>query len=148
MILVAAFTATITSTLTVNNLSGPIKGVADLPGHKVGSLAGTSAASYLEEKGIVIQPYPDLRAALDALQKKQIDAVVYDSPMLKYLTKTMGSSIQLVPVMFDLQDYGFGLGDNSIGLRKKINMALLSLREEGAFDALNDKYFGKEKDGE
>jgi ABC-type amino acid transport substrate-binding protein len=142
LVLVASFTATITSTMTVSNLSSDIRSVNDLVGRTVGTLQGTSADHFLKSKGVEPKYYPDLRAALAALQKRELQAVVYDAPMLLYLTKDMGSSVQLLPVLLERQAYGIGISEASSQLRKPINVALLSLGEEGFLDELDKKWFG------
>ncbi|MEO8207236.1 MAG: transporter substrate-binding domain-containing protein, partial [Chthoniobacterales bacterium] len=98
---------------------------------------------YLNNEGIKPITSPDLRTALLSLQKKELDAVVYDAPMLMYLVKEMGLKVQLLPGLFDQQSYGIGIADNNAALKKQINVALLSLSENSELIDLDKKFFGE-----
>lgn len=134
-------TATLTSTMTKDALQSDIRTVADLQGQDVGTIAGSSAAHFLESNQINAKSYADTDAASRALAAGEIKAVVYDAPLLKfYLSNNSNSKLQLVGDLFEKQDYGFALTDKS-PLRKEINRALLKLGEEGYFEELEKKWF-------
>ncbi len=47
VVLIAQFTATVTSSLTVQQIQASIQGLGDLPGKKIGTVPGSIAAEYL-----------------------------------------------------------------------------------------------------
>ena len=135
-------TATITSTMTVNTLNSDVRGVNDLRREKVGTVAGSTAQRYLEGQGVGTIAYGKIEEAVDALERKDLKAVVYDSPILRYYLSThSGRHLALVDGIFDKQNYGLGLQTGS-PLRKRINQALLSLTEQGYDRELDRKWFG------
>lgn len=134
-------TATLTTTMTKDALQSDIRTVSDLQGQDVGTVAGSSAARFLESNQINAKGYGDADAACRALAAGEIKAVVYDAPLLKfYLSTNSNSKLHLVGDLFEKQDYGFALADKS-PLRKEINRALLKLGEEGYFEELEKKWF-------
>ena len=79
--------------------------------------------------------------AIAALENKQLDAVVFDSPVLLYYAATQGrSKVQIVGPMLRKENYGI-LFPRGSALRKPVNEALLTLRENGTYDALYAKWF-------
>ncbi len=84
VVFVAFFTAQITASLTVQQLRGTINGPGDLPGKRVATTTGSTAAAYLHEQGVTVLDFPQIDQAYDALGKGDVDAVVFDSPSLQY----------------------------------------------------------------
>jgi polar amino acid transport system substrate-binding protein len=141
LLFVSYFQATFTTVLTVQSLKGDINGPQDLLGRKVGSTAGSTAASYL--KNLDIQPveFQKIDQAFLALENKQLDAVVFDSPVLLYYAATAGrNKVRIVGPMLRKENYGI-LFPRGSTLRKPVNEALLKLREDGTYDALYAKWF-------
>ena len=52
VVLIAQFTATVTSSLTVQQLQSSIQGPGDLPGKTIGAVPGSIAADYLTQRGL------------------------------------------------------------------------------------------------
>jgi polar amino acid transport system substrate-binding protein len=52
IIIISSFTAAITSSLTITQLQSPVRGPEDLPKVRVGTVSGTTSASYLQENDI------------------------------------------------------------------------------------------------
>jgi polar amino acid transport system substrate-binding protein len=151
VIAVSLLTASLSAELTVNSLTGDIKGPADLVGKKVATIAGSTSETWLSKLGIrggpqvAVVPFPDIPACLDALKTGQVKAVVYDAPVLKYYVKqSRGDDFALVPGLFERGNYGFGLQQDS-PLRESINQVLLNLNESGVTAELKEKYFGREE---
>ena len=138
----AYVTGTLTASLTVQSLHGDIKGPDDLPGRAVATVAGSTAQDYLADHKVKATPFPGVDAAFKALEAKQVEAFVYDAPVLQYVANTDGKGeTQLVGPVFLPEKYGIAFGNNS-PWRKRVNLALLQLREDGTYDALHAKYFG------
>jgi polar amino acid transport system substrate-binding protein len=144
IVAITYFTAVITTIMTVNQLTSDIKGPGDLPGQKVATVKGSTAETYLRSRGVEVSAFETIDGAYEALAKRQVKAVVYDAPILLYHLKMAGGSQEtIVGPLFQRQNYGISLPPDS-QYRKAINGALLKLREEGALDELQVKWFGTE----
>lgn len=144
VVFVAFFTAALTSALTVQQLRGDIQGPQDLPGKRVATTAGSTAAAYLRKNRARVVAFPRIEQAYEALEKNEVQAVVFDAPVLLYYAANKGADkVQVVGSMFNEEDYGIAVETGS-PLRKRINRALLALRENGEYQALYDKWFNQE----
>ena len=142
IILIAYFTAVVTTEMTVKSLSGDISGPGDLTGLKVGTIGGSTAETWLTKNKVKVSRYADVPSAAAALNSGELKAVVYDAPVLRYyLSKKIGSRLRLVGPTFEKQSYGIGLQQDS-PLRLPINRALLALNERGFMEELQKKWFG------
>jgi polar amino acid transport system substrate-binding protein len=145
IVLVSLLTASFTTTLTVNTLKGDINGPGDLPGRKVATVKGSTTETWLSAKGAKVVPYATVTECVAALKGKDVDAVVYDAPVLQYEAgKLNDENLQMVGPMFEKQNYSFALQQDST-LRESLNQGLLKLTEQGAGNELRKKYFGEDK---
>ena len=143
IIIISSFTASITTTLTVSRLESSIKGPKDLANKRVGTVPHSTSAIYLKEHGIAVKHYPTVLAALQGVSKGEVDAAVYDAPIMRYLAKSkLGGKVQVLPVTFERQDYGFALPNDS-KLREEINRILLKKINEPAYKNLVKRYLGE-----
>ena len=143
LIMVASFTAAITSSLTVSNLQYQINGPQDLPGNTVATIAGTASAQYLQEQRIISQAYSDLHSAMLAVSAGESDAVVYDRPLLQYRNQQLGKDrLDLLPGVFDQQLYALALPTGS-NLRDEVNEAILRLTESPEWRLIQRAYLGE-----
>ena len=85
--------------------------------------------------------------AFEALEKGQVDAVVYDAPVLLYHAATAGrGKVRVVGPVFKKENYGIVFPPRSgaprkLDLRKKVNEALLKMREDGTYDRIYKRWF-------
>ncbi|MEH2069596.1 MAG: transporter substrate-binding domain-containing protein [Nostoc sp.] len=137
----AYFTATATTSLTVQQLQGDIKSIDDLPGKLVATTAGSTAATYLRKHHISVLEVAKIEQAYNALMTKKVDAVVFDAPVLLFYAANEGKGkVQVVGSILREESYGIVLPNNS-PYRKPVNKALLSLKENGTYQSLYDKWF-------
>ena len=142
VIFIAYFTAAVTSSLTVQQLRGEINGPEDLPGKRVGTIHGSTSAEYLRQRNVEPIEFATIEEVYQALEDHHIQAVVYDAPILLYYTAHEGKGkAQTVGGVFHKENYGIVFPSNS-PLRKRVNEALLKLKESGAYDQLYVKWFG------
>lgn len=142
VVFIAYFTAAVTSNLTLQQLRGDINGPEDLPGKQVASVKGSTAAEYLRQRNIEVVEFAKVEDAFQALQTSQIDAIVYDAPVLLYYASHEGKGkVQTVGAIFRKENYGVAFPDKS-PLRKRVNEVLLKLKENGTYDQLYIKWFG------
>ena len=143
IILISSFTAAITSSLTVSQLGSVVKGPEDLPRVTVGTIINTTSESHLEQIHISYLPYRTPREGLIALKKGEIDALVYDAPMLRYyIHQDYPGSLHVLPKRLLRQDYGIALTSNS-PLREQINIVLLQKIRENAWQDKIIQYLGE-----
>jgi polar amino acid transport system substrate-binding protein len=140
ILLVSYITASVTSAMTVRSLTTGINGPADLPGQLTATVKGSTAERYLTDHKLDFQPYPNVDEAVAALGQHQVKAVLYDAPVLMYLSKENPQD-HMVGHLFEKQNYGIALQQDST-LRKPINEVLLKLSEAGYLAELRRKYFG------
>jgi polar amino acid transport system substrate-binding protein len=143
VVFVAYFTASVTSSLTVQQLQGDIKGPEDLPGKQVATTTGSTSAVYLRQQNAQVVEFPRIEEAYDALLKGQADAVVFDSPVLLYYAAHEGKArVNLVGSVFRKESYGIIFPQNS-PQRRHVDNALLTLKENGTYQRIYDKWFAK-----
>jgi polar amino acid transport system substrate-binding protein len=141
VVFVAYFTATVTTSLTVQQLSGNIQGPNDLPGKIVATTKGSTSAKFLSDRNIQKLEFANIDSAYESLLKGEANAVVFDSPVLLYYASHDGKGkVQVVGEVFQKESYGIVFATNS-PLREPINNALLNLQEKGIYQELYDKWF-------
>jgi ABC-type amino acid transport substrate-binding protein len=144
IIAIAVFTAGITSALTIRQLQGSVHGVTDLSAVRVGAVIGTSTEGTLNRLRVKPHGYADARAGLQALRRNDIDAFVYDRPLLAWtVNHDFQSSVQLLDTTFDPQNYAFVLPAGSAA-RKPLNIAILRAVESGWWDETLFRYLGRQ----
>ena len=142
VIAIAYITSSMTSVMTINKIRGHIAGFQDLAGKTVGTIVGSTGEAYCKSVGLNTRTFDDIRGAVAALVERQIDAIVYDSPILRYYDKQHPElPIEEVGSVFDPRKYGFALPRSS-PLRAQIDEELLNLNEDGYTNGLERKYFG------
>lgn len=143
LFLLAFITARASSVLTVAELEADIAGLDDLPGRAVATVQGTASVSFLrDETGIIPREEPDLPAALDTLAAGEVDAVVFDAPVLAYqLNRSGRDDLLLVEPPAGRDPYGIALPSGSERL-EAVNAAVIEIGRDGTLDDLLDRWFG------
>ena len=113
-----------------------------MPGKQVGTVAGSTSADYLRNVNAQVEEFSTSDQMFKALSDKKVDAVVFATPILLYyatnqgkgLVKTVGPEFNTAPaaIMVQLES----------PLRRKINLALIALRESGTYQRIYNKWFG------
>jgi polar amino acid transport system substrate-binding protein len=141
VVFIAYFTATVTTSLTVEQLQSNIKGPQDLAGKRVATIAGSTSANYLKQQKIGATEFKQIDEAYSALNNTDVDAVVFDAPIILYYAAHDGKGkVQVVGSIFRKESYAIALPNGSL-YRKPINNALLSLQEKGTYQEIYDKWF-------
>lgn len=128
VIIVSGFTATIASTLTVNSLAAKIERLEDLQAvERIGTVNATSSEDYLVSHDILpTHDYETPSRALQALARQEVDVVVYDRTVMRYLinSEQLDGKIHLLPVTFNKQYRSFLMPRGS-DLRQRIDPLLV-----------------------
>ena len=142
VMVIASFTAGITAQLTATRLAGRVQSEWDLGNGWTGSVANTSALSYLRGQRISTGVYADVDGALTAMQDGRLDAVVYDKPLLAYaVRRNFADTVTVLPTVFDNQNYAIAVPPRS-ELRTEIDLAMVDdLRTQWWHEVLT-RYLG------
>jgi ABC-type amino acid transport substrate-binding protein len=142
IVLISSFTAAITTSLTVGELSGKIRGPRDLPGVRVGSVAKSATVNLLSERGIAVLPFGNELDGLQAIVDNKIDAFVYNELVLKYVVRTgFPARVHVLPGTFDHYYVSMGMLPGS-PLREPLNRALLKIMAGDHWPRLMERYIG------
>lgn len=142
LFIVSVFVAHITAAMTIDAIQGSVNSVNDLYGKRVGTTRGSTASAFLGRRDLTHQEFEDLDALIRAFEAGNLDAVVFDAPILAHYVNTSGAGVgQLVGPVFLRENYGIALQSGS-QLAEPLNRALLALREDGTIEALRVKWFG------
>ena len=145
VVLIAQFTATITSVLTVQQLTSTIRGPGDLPGKTIGTVPGSIAADYLHRQGIPFVDVVDADAGYDLLVRGKVQAIVFEAPTLQYWAAVRGQGVlQVVGPVFRPEKYGIAVTSGS-PLRKRINEALERMYADGSYEDIYRQWFSQGK---
>jgi ABC-type amino acid transport substrate-binding protein len=140
---VAYVTSSLSSVMTTNALRHEINGTADLAGKSVGVVNGTIGERYASEHHLSTQPFANLDDAVKALVVQDIDAIVYNAPVLEHYDLTHPElPITEVGPVFERLNCAFAVPVGS-PLRREVDFELLHLQESGAVARLREHYFGK-----
>jgi polar amino acid transport system substrate-binding protein len=142
LFIVSIFVANITATLTVEAITGSIDSLDDLDGRRVATTVGSTASSFLEGRGIAHRAYPSLAALLEGFESQEIEAVVFDGPILAHYVSHDGlGQARMLDRVYRSENYGIALPQGSAE-REALNRALPDLKESGVYQDLVMKWFG------
>jgi ABC-type amino acid transport substrate-binding protein len=140
---VAYFTSSITSVMTADTISDAVHGPKDLPGRTVGVITGSVGARYCAEHGIDVVTYDTLDEAARALADRVTDAVVSDAQSLEFYDVSHPQvNVAVVGEMFERRHYAFPINRAAEDLRRRIDVVLVGLREDGMLEQLRRRSFG------
>lgn len=148
VVLLSFFTAGITTSLTVNQLADKVKGPNDLASARVGSVDQSSSAVYLTQTMHIAPRYfKGVEDGLAAVAQGEIDAFVYDKPILRFYVKEhYAGKVDVLKSVFDPQTYAFAFPRGG-KLRKAVNVQLLKMIEDRAYrQDLKARYVGQDKE--
>ena len=144
ILVISAFTAAVTSALTVGQLSARVSGPSDLPRVRVGTLADSTSQAYLRSRHIRHTRFPELADALSALDAGEVEAVVYDAPLLRFEVEHNHPRLHVLPGTFERQDYAIAMPSNS-PLREQVNRGILSVISKPSWDEKLAEYLGERR---
>jgi polar amino acid transport system substrate-binding protein len=140
IVFIAAFTATITTQLTLTELRGKVHGFNDLYHARVGCISGSDGCNFLVKKGVAVIPVESISEGLTAVANRKIDAFVQNEKILQYLIRTeFPGQLQAVGGTFDEYFVSVALERNS-PLRRPLNQALLKFMKTDAWTQLLNRY--------
>lgn len=143
LFVVSVFVATITAAMTVEALQNNIDSINDLEGRRVATIQESTSAAFLDARELSYISYASPDEIFADLEAGSLDAVVFDAPILAYYANTQTEpATQLLPRIYQRENYGIALPANS-PLGEEIDLQLLELRENGTYNELFTKWFGR-----
>ena len=137
----AAFTATLTSSLTLSRIGhGEIKGLRDLSNKTVSVIKGTTSENFIRYYDVTVMLVDTFDDLIRNLKDENVDAIVYDAPALMYTAKN-DPSIKVVGEMFDEQKYGVVFPeDRHNHILEIFDVAILEMQRSGEYQRLYNKW--------
>ncbi len=143
LFLIANFTASVAASLTTASLEALINGPQDLPGKSIVTVGGSTADQWLNDQLIPHRRVELIDEAYAMLESGEVDAVVYDYPVLQYfLTSNPSSQLVMVGEPFRTEMYGMAIEQDS-QFREMMNRALLGVAEDGRYEDIHEVWFGR-----
>ncbi|KEQ14393.1 arginine ABC transporter substrate-binding protein [Endozoicomonas montiporae] len=132
----------------------PFKSAADLKGKAVGVQNGSTFQTYMidkfEKHGVTIRPYETIQNAFLDMTNGRVDAVFSDTAVANdwLLERGKGEYGHLGETIRDAEYFGVGYGiavRQKDALKDKIDTALSTLKANGTWQTIHDKYFPEAK---
>jgi polar amino acid transport system substrate-binding protein len=140
--LIALFSATLASSFVVNRLKPSVTGPADLPRARVAAVSGTAGEHWLGVQGLPARTYPFVIQASKALQRGDVDAVIYERAILGHMIKEYGwRELYVLPHTLAVRDYAIALPTDS-PIKEPINRALLKVVHRPDWKDVVQRYVG------
>ena len=143
VVTIAVFIAGITSALTTQRLQGVVRNVNDLRSVRIGAIAGSSTVDFLTKQRIAFRTFPTAADGLRAAQSAEIDAFVYDRPLLAWLLRHDFQNLDLTPISLDTQNYAIALPHNS-AIREALDVVMLDAVQSGWWAQTRFRYLGRD----
>jgi len=128
-----------------------IKSLVDLEGKRVGVSSGTIYVDMLNNSGVdmEIKQYDSSSQIILDLTQGRLDAMISDTPIMNYIIQTNPKyKIEIVdeykPTFF--MKMGFVTKHEDTELRKKLDEAILEMKDDGTLDEIHQKWDIKRQD--
>ncbi|MBL1271105.1 MAG: transporter substrate-binding domain-containing protein [Oceanospirillales bacterium] len=136
--------------ILVRNDNNDVTEVSNLEGLKIGSKIGSTSYDFLKknlDENDGVTPYPGSSDMYMALMSGAVDAVFYDAPNVGYFARTKGEGkVKTVGKLYEGQQYGIALKNGSEWV-DEVNEALASMKEDGTYKNIYEKWFGPMPEG-
>ena len=147
VVLTVVLTAGVTASLAVAQIETS-RGTEVLRHARVGALEGSTSADFLRRNRVSRRLYSRFDRALDALARRDVDAVMFSEEILRYYAeRDTRSALDVLPEIFMSESLAFPVPDGS-PLRDSINRALRRALAGPHWRELRDQYLVSETFGE
>jgi ABC-type amino acid transport substrate-binding protein len=143
VVTIAVFTAGITATLTRQELQGAVHSMDDLRSIRTGAPASSETSEFLDRQRMSHRTFATPQDGLKALRAGDIDAFVYDKPLLTWLVmRDFSNTLRILELTFDNQNYAIALPKGS-PLRQELDAQVLDEVESERWQQTLFEYLGK-----
>lgn len=143
LLFISGLTASIASSLTVNQLNSDPDSFNEFKERSVGSIRNTETTGFLKARFFKnVALFDNVASGLNALKENEIEAFIYDEPILKYRIQQDSSlaALTILPVKFDVQFYAFGVAKQRKELEQQLSQKILELSESNQWQILLNEY--------
>ncbi|AJY46005.1 hypothetical protein TM49_10535 [Martelella endophytica] len=144
LILASITTAQLAAGLTSSLNTNFIDSIGDLSGLDVGTIGQSSAATELKVLNIPATHYDTIADGLTALERREIDAFVYDRAALQWALRRY-RDLYLTNLQFSQQSYGLIMPQDSPD-RDRINIAILDTLQTQQWHLIVERYLPSDGD--
>lgn len=146
IIFATSMVAGIASTLTLSSLgNSTVSTIEELKNRKVATISGSPSDVFLQENNAKIVGVDNLDNAFEKLEKKHVDAIVYDRPQLLYfIKKNHSEDLYVAKAEYYKLGYGFAFPLDS-KLTYNVNRTLLDLAEHQKTTEIIEDYLDKDE---
>jgi len=143
IITISLFIGSIASYLTAGKINSDINSVTDLKKRIIGTMKGVNSNMFLKKNSVPIakNDFDKVENGLYALVNNEIQAFVYDEPIMQYLIvkEQINDKIYIVPLKLSTDYYSFALPKNSVKT-SEINEIIVNELENITWKAILNKY--------
>ena len=139
LIILGGFIAAFTAAITVSGFNSRIETLDDVRGLDVGTLSSSATEDFLSRERIAYRSYDDINEALSELAADNLDAVIHDDAILRYLTQQQDAELRILPELYDEQEYAIALPSNS-PIRERLNRELIALLKSDEWSGILARY--------
>ncbi|MEX0274193.1 MAG: transporter substrate-binding domain-containing protein [Flavobacteriaceae bacterium] len=143
LLFISGLTAGIASSLTVNQLNSDPDNFFEFKDRTVGSVQNTETIVYLQTRFFKdVRQYSSVTEGLYALRDGEIEAFIYDEPILRYRIGNDASleKIKVLPIKFDVQFYAFAMALGNTDLQRRISQKILEIVESPEWEIVLNEY--------
>ena len=143
LLFISGLTASIASSLTVNEISANPDSLIEFKERPVGSVKNSSSVGFLKSHFFKdVTMYDNVEQGLTALNNETIDAFMYDEPILKYRKNQdkAFADIELIPVKFDAHFYAFAIAKQHADLENNISQKILEMIESQEWQLILNEF--------
>ncbi len=143
LLFISGLTASIASSLTVNQLNNNPDSFNEFKDRPVGSIRNTESMQFLRTHFFKdVREFPNVASGLKELKNHKIEAFVYDEPILKYrIQKDVSlNELSILPIKFDVQFYAFGIAKHKTNLEQAISQRILEIIETAEWQIVLNEF--------
>ncbi len=143
IIIISGFTASIASSLTVNQLSWNQSSIDSFKDKKVAVIKNSATDEFLEQRFFKkLQKFTTLKQCSEALASGKVEAVAHDKPQIQHIINldTLGQ-FDVLPISYNSQLYAFGFRETiSNETKEQITNNILEVVESMDWRVLLSEY--------
>lgn len=131
--------------IVVREENDDIKVSKDLVGKVVAVQLSTTGQFAVEKiEGVKkILKFPMVASAIQQVLNRAADAAVIDIPVARaFVANNPNAPVKIVQGDFEVEEYGIAIPKRNPELLEKVNKALATLKENGRYDEIYNKWFG------
>ena len=131
-------------TIIVKKDNNDIKGFSDLKGKRIAVQIGTTGMIEAQKiEGAEVKALNSSSDTFMELKAGNVDAVINDRPVNDYyLVESKSEDLKRLDDSLTSEEYGFAMKKGNTELAEKINAALKTIKENGEYDKIYEKWFG------